>query len=183
MKIIPKILLVLSVLILLIVGFGIYKFNFSKNNIFTEETNKIDLENQIPKTEENAENTGENSQNIKDENISENTKLSGKTWIWVNTIYSNDTEVKPLSLDKFSITFKEDNTFSAKTDCNNMGGNYTQNANKISFSEIFSTKMFCENSQEELFSKMLQESQSYLLNEKGYLVLSLKLDSGSMFFK
>ena len=46
-----------------------------------------------------------------------------------------------------------------------------------------STQMFCENSQEKDFTKMLTETDSYMFTSKGELVLILKYDSGSVIFK
>jgi heat shock protein HslJ len=122
--------------------------------------------------------TGESNGEINIDTMALNTK----TWNWVKTIYSDDTEVKPKIDKKFSITFKDDKTFSATTDCNNMGGEYLLKDNQISFSKMFSTKMYCENSQEDEFTKMINETQSYLFTPKGELVLVLKFDTGSVFF-
>ena len=47
---------------------------------------------------------------------------------------------------------------------------------------MFSTKMYCESSQEDIFTKMLNETQNYFFTSKGQLVLGLKFDSGSVIF-
>ncbi|MFH1151897.1 MAG: META domain-containing protein, partial [Nanoarchaeota archaeon] len=109
--------------------------------------------------------------------------LGMKTWTWINTTYNNDTEIKPKIANKFTITFKSDKTFSASTDCNSVGGEYTVNGNKISFSKMMSTLMYCEGSQESDFTKTLNEVESYLFTSKGELVLGLKFDSGSMILR
>lgn len=109
--------------------------------------------------------------------------LDMKTWNWISTQYNNDTEIKPKVAGRFTITFKNDKTFSVTTDCNHMGGGYTINRNAISFTEMFTTEMYCEGSQENDFSKMLGEVQSYLFTSKGELILELKLDTGSMIFR
>jgi heat shock protein HslJ len=64
-----------------------------------------------------------------------------------------------------------------------MGGKYTVDKNKISFTEMFTTEMYCEGSLDSDFSKMLGEVQSYLFTSKGELILELKLDTGSMIFR
>lgn len=110
--------------------------------------------------------------------------LSMKSWQWVKTSYNNDTEITPKDVDAFTITFKDDNTFSATTDCNSMGGSYKLDNNQITFGEnMFMTRMFCENSQEQEFVSLLGEVQSYFFTNKGELIFDLKFDSGSAVFK
>lgn len=125
---------------------------------------------------------GEVAQNFEGEADPGRMTLGMKTWAWVSTTYNNNAEVKPRVEKKFTITFKDNKTFSATTDCNNVGGEYAVTGNKISFDKMFSTKMYCENSQENDFTKMLGEAQSFLFTSKGELILSLKLDSGSIIF-
>lgn len=126
---------------------------------------------------------GEVAQNFEGEADPSKMTLGMKTWNWVNTIYSDDKIVKPIKADKFSLTFKDNKTFSATTDCNGVGGEYTVNGNKISFTKMMSTLMYCDGSQESDFSKMLSETGSYMFTSKGELVLLLKYDSGSVVFK
>lgn len=125
---------------------------------------------------------GEVAQNFEGEADTSKMTLGMKTWNWVNTIYSNDTTVTPKT-NKFALTLKANKTFSATTDCNGVGGEYTLNGNKITFTKMMSTKMYCEGSQEEDYSKMLSLVQSYMFTSKGELVLILKLDTGSMIFR
>ena len=126
---------------------------------------------------------GEVAQNFEGESNSNNLTLIMKKWEWVKTIYSDNKLVAPVKQGKFSITFKSDNTFSATTDCNSIGGDYTTKDNSINFSKMISTQMYCEGSQETDFTKMLNETQNYLFDSKGELVLTMKFDSGSIFFK
>ncbi len=126
---------------------------------------------------------GEVVQNFEGEADTLKMTLGMKTWSWINTVYSDDRIVKPIVENKFKLTFKKDKTFSASTDCNGVGGEYSVDTNKITFSNMISTQMFCENSLEKDFTKMLSETQSYLFTSKGELVLILKYDSGSVFFR
>ncbi len=114
---------------------------------------------------------------------SASTTLAIKTWEWVRTTYNNDTEVSPRIAKKFALTFMDGNRFSAKTDCNTVGGEYTVSGNKIVFGKMFSTKMYCEGAQEEVFTKMLEGVAGYQLTSNKELVFDLKLDTGSMIFK
>ncbi len=110
--------------------------------------------------------------------------LDMKAWTWVKTTYNNDTELVPSSTDAFTLSFKNDGTFSATTDCNNMGGSYEINENQIMFGEdIVMTRMFCEGSQEQEFASLLGQIQSFFFTSKGELVFDLKFDSGSAMFR
>ncbi|MCA9357499.1 META domain-containing protein [Candidatus Nomurabacteria bacterium] len=115
-----------------------------------------------------------------DENVM---TLDMKPWNWQKTTYNNDTELVPNKPEDFRVTFNDDGTFSAQTDCNSLGGSYEVQDNKISFGNIAATMMFCEGSKEQEFSAMLGEVQSYLFTSKGELVLELKMDSGSSVFR
>lgn len=127
---------------------------------------------------------GEVVQNFEGEADVKKMNLYMKKWNWVNTIYNNDTTISPQKENKFSLTFNKDNTFSATTDCNGIGGKYVlDNDNRIVFSDMMSTMMYCEGSQESDFRKMLENTSSFMFNSKGELVLHLKFDSGSVIFK
>jgi heat shock protein HslJ len=99
--------------------------------------------------------------------------LNMKTWTW----FSDE------SIDKFTITFKNDGTFSATTDCNGIGGEYLLNGNKINLDKMMSTLMYCEGSQEADFSRMLGDIESYSFGSKGELIFKFKNNIGEMIFK
>ncbi|MCC2631252.1 MAG: hypothetical protein K0S38_1061, partial [Candidatus Paceibacter sp.] len=109
--------------------------------------------------------------------------LGMKSWTWQNVTYSDGTEIKPKQALAFALDFNDDGTFSATTDCNSLGGKFVAANGAIKFSEIFSTKMLCEGSQEEDFKKVLNRAAGYLFTSKGELVLDLERDSGSAIFK
>lgn len=111
-------------------------------------------------------------------------KLDMKTWKWIKTSYSNDTEILPKNADAFTISFKNDGTFSATTDCNSMNGTYKVVDKQITFGEnIAKTKKFCEGSQEQEFAEQFGKIQSYFFTSRGELVFDLKFDSGSAIFR
>ena len=126
---------------------------------------------------------GEVAQNFEGEADPSKMTLTMQKWNWVNTIYNNDTTVAPKIAKKFTITFNNNGNFSASTDCNSIGGKYTVSGTKITLNKMMSTMMYCEGSQEQDFTKMISEVQSYMFNSKGELVLILSYDSGSMIFK
>lgn len=108
--------------------------------------------------------------------------LSMKTWYWENTQYNNDTLHKPKSPKVFSLKFEKNGTLLIGTDCNTMRGEYNITDNQIAFSKMLSTRMYCKDSQEQVFAKMLNNVSSYFFTSKGRLVLELKYDSGAMMF-
>ncbi len=126
---------------------------------------------------------GEVAQNFEGEADPARMTLGMKTWNWISTTYSDGKSVKPKAENKFTLTLKSDKTFSATTDCNSVGGEYTVTGNKLVFSRMLSTMMFCEGSQEQDFVKMLGGIDSFMFTSKGELVLELKMDSGSVVFK
>ncbi len=126
---------------------------------------------------------GEVAQNFEGETNQGEMTLDTKTWTWINTKYNDDKIITPLSTGTFTITFNKNGAFSAKTDCNSIGGEYSTINNKITFDKMMSTLMYCENSQESDFTKMLEQTDSFLFTQKGEMILLLKYDSGSVLFK
>lgn len=126
---------------------------------------------------------GEVVQNFEGEADPSVMRLDMKTWTWVNTLYNDGTKITPKDATKFALTFKSDGTFSAKTDCNGVGGKYAVNGTSIGFSEMMSTLMYCEGSQEAAFTKTLTQVKSYHFTSKGELVFDLAVDSGTATFR
>jgi heat shock protein HslJ len=109
--------------------------------------------------------------------------LTSKTWIWDHTGYNDGTVIKPKKANAFTLKFNADGTFTATTDCNSVSGKVATNSYEISFTNMISTKMFCEGSQERDFQKTLEQAAGHLFTEKGELILDLKFDSGTATFK
>lgn len=126
---------------------------------------------------------GEVEQNFEGEANPATMKLDMKPWVWISALYNDGREVMPKEKDAFKITFGKDGAFSATTDCNQMGGKYTAKDGQISFTNMFATKMFCQDSQEQTFSELLRDSSSYHFTSRGELILDLKFDSGSVVFR
>ena len=108
--------------------------------------------------------------------------LDMQKWTWVKTQYSNDTELVPNKAAAFTLTFSEDGSVSATTDCNSMSGTYKLNDNQITFGPMAMTKMFCPDSQEQDFAKIFAETQSYFFTSKGELIFEFTFDSGTAVF-
>lgn len=109
--------------------------------------------------------------------------LDMKTWTWISVLYTNGTQVLPKNATAFTLSLKDNGTFSAKTDCNSVGGTYTLSGKTITFSKMVSTLMFCEGSQESVFTKLLSDTSSYNFTSKGEMIFSLKQDGGTVIFR
>ncbi|MFZ1987551.1 MAG: META domain-containing protein [Minisyncoccia bacterium] len=131
----------------------------------------------------NAMQFGEVAQNFEGEADPSRMTLGMKTWVWVSALYNDGREARPKNAGVFTLTFSADGRFSAKTDCDGIGGNYVANSNTVSFSQMMSTQMYCEGSQESDFASLLQNTQGYHFTSRGELVFDLKFDSGSVVFR
>ncbi|HOF50493.1 MAG TPA: META domain-containing protein [Candidatus Colwellbacteria bacterium] len=110
--------------------------------------------------------------------------LTGPTWVWEQTTMNDDSVIAPREADAFTLKFSTDGRVSGTTDCNNFSGSYEAgNDGAISFGEFASTLMFCEGSQENEFMTAVINSDHYLMDSAGNLVLLLKFDSGEMRFR
>jgi heat shock protein HslJ len=109
--------------------------------------------------------------------------LGMKTWVWQSASYNDGREISPKNTNAFTITFTDDATFSAATDCNSVGGKYTISDQTIIFTDIFSTLMYCENSQEAVFVQLLENTTSFFFTNRGELIFELKYDSGTATFR
>jgi heat shock protein HslJ len=126
---------------------------------------------------------GELVQNFEGEADPSKMTLGMKVWTWVRTEYSDGKKVSPKKVDAFTLTFNKDGTLSVKTDCNNMGGSYTVKGGALSFSNMVSTLMFCDGSQEGEFSAMLSAVTNYRFTSKGELILDLKAGEGTVILR
>lgn len=103
-----------------------------------------------------------------------------KSWTWSKTTMKSTSTI-PKKLNAFTLTFKADGSLSGTTDCNTFFGNYKIASTTLSFSQLGSTKMYCEGAQEGDFMATLQEVKSFLIDKSNNLTLTTT--SGSMMFK
>jgi heat shock protein HslJ len=109
-------------------------------------------------------------------------ELAGTSWVWTETLMSDDTKTTPAQADAFQITFGSDGSVSTTTDCNANAGSYTVDGNQIKLDFQISTMMACPNeAQEAEYIKDLLGVQSYHMAD-GNLVLEFPMDSGMMTF-
>jgi heat shock protein HslJ len=107
--------------------------------------------------------------------------LTEKTWTWVKTTKGTTTTSTPKKEKAFTVTFTQTGSLQGTTDCNKFLGTYTSSSNKISLSQLGSTKMYCEGSQENEFTATLQKITSYSIDNENNLVLTTA--SGTMVFR
>lgn len=117
---------------------------------------------------------GEVAQNFEGEANPAMMSLTMKTWVWVSAQYADGRITTPKASKKFTITFDAKGNFSAATDCNGIGGRYVVAGQKIVFSEMISTQMYCEGSQETEFASLLSDAETYSFTSRGELILNLK---------
>jgi heat shock protein HslJ len=115
---------------------------------------------------------------VKENQEKKSIPLEGTTWVWQYT-EKNIQKTYPKKKDAFSISFNKGN-INISTDCNTMGGTYTQNEEVFELGMLMATKMYCPDSQEGLFAGMLSQSKKITWNDKELQLLSK--ESGTMYF-
>jgi heat shock protein HslJ len=107
-------------------------------------------------------------------------------WKMVKIVGADGKELVPNKIERYALTFKpgtKENTYSLKTDCNGMGGNYITGKDKtLTIESGMSTQMYCEGSDESKVTGALIKTVSYNFTSRGELVLTLK-DKGSIIFR
>ncbi len=108
--------------------------------------------------------------------------LAATTWRWLRTESATGTVIsKPKSSKPFILSFADHDSMGSQTDCNSIAGSYTHEDLALTFGQLASTKMFCEDSQEMEYSAQLQAVHEHaILNNM--LLLSLRDDGGIMYF-
>lgn len=109
--------------------------------------------------------------------------LGMKTWVWERTEMNDGTVVVPAKPGVFTVTFLPDGRLGVGTDCNSVGGSYTAEGGSLFVTDMISTQMYCEGSQEGIFTTYLQDATTFTFTSKGELILDLKYDSGSVIFR
>lgn len=109
--------------------------------------------------------------------------LDMNEWNWIQTKNDDGTIIIPKKPGVFTLRFLQDGTFSIKTDCNGVSGSYSTKGDSLSFSQMMSTLMYCEGSQQDVFTSALGNVSTYHFTSKGELILDLKSGSGSLLFR
>ena len=109
--------------------------------------------------------------------------LTMTTWKWQRALYNDGREILPNRQESFTLKFNSNGTFSTTTDCNSAAGKYVAAGGVLTFTDIASTLMYCEGSQEAEFIQLLNNTSAYHFTSHGELILDLKFDSGSVVFR
>lgn len=113
-------------------------------------------------------------------------ELDMKSWVWTRTVAGDGRTVSPNQPLAFTLDFFPEGEFSATTDCNRIGGRYVHaregGGGNIFFSDMISTKMYCEGSQESEFATMLSEAKEFRFTSRGQLILTLA-EGAEMYFR
>jgi heat shock protein HslJ len=108
--------------------------------------------------------------------------LTGATWQWQGSQYSNDTSATPEDPSKYTIAFAEDGTYQGMADCNGIGGEYTLEDSSITISPGPTTLIACpEGSLASEFTRDL-EGAAIVFFQEGDLLIDLFADAGTMRF-
>jgi heat shock protein HslJ len=109
--------------------------------------------------------------------------LGMKTWAWQRADYSDGRVILPAQKDAFTVRFTDEDSFLVTTDCNGAGGTYVVDSDSIILTDTFSTMMYCEESEEAEFLKLLEDTERFKFTSRGELIFVLKLDSGTATFR
>jgi heat shock protein HslJ len=87
-------------------------------------------------------------------------QLEGKTFVWEKTVSSDTRITTPNTKDAFTFTIKNGQV-SGGTDCNGYSGDVTLTGTSIAMGAFMSTMMYCEGSQEAVFTGALSAAETY----------------------
>ena len=109
-------------------------------------------------------------------------KLINTTWEWIETV----TPVRTITAnqpERYTLKLLDDGKVQARFDCNRGGGRYTTSEGRISFDQLFSTRMACmPDSQDAVYMKNLNLITTFFI-EGETLYLEMPIDSGTMKFR
>lgn len=110
---------------------------------------------------------------IKKNNSKENNSFYDSKWE-LKKMHTT-TGIESITTAAFIKFDKEKKSAGGNGSCNNFGGSFTIDNNKISIQNIFSTKMYCEGVQqtEDAYFSLLQKVNNYVLKDK---ILLLYMD-------
>lgn len=184
--------IILTLLVIVLVGMFIYSLKPSPVNDYTLEDTATSTVTANPASSTEAKVATSTNQSVgapepttpndgsgtvkppEGSAIDDNQSLESKKWVWVKASSADGSNLIFKKPEAFTITFNKDKTFSATTDCNGIGGKYEKTVKALSFSEMVSTEMFCEGSNEADFSQILLGTSAYTINKSGELIMIQK---------
>jgi len=108
--------------------------------------------------------------------------LTNTVWRWTDTVMSNDTHIKPDAPERYTLEFQPGGMVAVRADCNRGSGSYLLSGSALTFGPLAMTRAMCPpGSKDTEFLRGLAavQGQSFRGDD---LVLTLKLDAGSMTF-
>lgn len=109
--------------------------------------------------------------------------VQANTWVWQKTVMADGSVVTPTKPGMFTLTFGADGNLSGKTDCNGFFGSYTFGSDGfIKFGPFGMTLMYCDGSQEAVFSSAVSKADRYSIDGTGNLQLLLSGNAGTVYF-
>jgi heat shock protein HslJ len=114
---------------------------------------------------------------------SSNATLVGPTWQWIGLTLNNPKHQSAVpDPQNYTLTLKDDGTFQAKADCNQLAGTYTMNGSALTLTHGPMTLVACPSgSQSDQFVTLLGTVSSYSIDAKD-LSLNLAKNAGVMGF-
>ncbi len=178
MKTFTYIIIAIALVVGAFFAFNRYIYNEKQGDstaTLPETTGNTNTEGNIPPGVQ-----GEMGENPEGEADPDRMTLGMTKWNWISTTVAG-TKTIPKKEKVFTLSFKADGTFSATTDCNGVGGQYKATGNKIAFSDMMSTLMFCEGSQENEYRTIFENASSFVFTSRGELIFTLKNGGTAVF--
>jgi heat shock protein HslJ len=101
-------------------------------------------------------------------------RISNTSWTLLSSTASGTKDIIA-TRSKFVLSFDASKNFTSTTDCNSVGGAYTINKSSLTFGPFVTTRMFCENAKEAIYTDLLSKTATYsVVNNNLTLTLSNK---------
>jgi heat shock protein HslJ len=112
----------------------------------------------------------------------EDTLPIGVVWSWQATRMSDGVVIVPEGRERYTLEFRPGGTVNVRADCNRGSATYVRNGSALGIGPIALTRVACPaDSRDADFLKGLDNVSGHLIRGND-LVLTLKVDSGSMQF-
>jgi heat shock protein HslJ len=109
--------------------------------------------------------------------------LTNTIWSWKETVTGDDKRIRPEAPERYTLEFQPGGMLIVRADCNRGSASYLLNGGSLSFGPIALTRAMCApGSMDSEFTRELEAVSGQLFRD-AELVLTLRLDSGSMFFR
>ena len=109
--------------------------------------------------------------------------LTGVVWQWMGSEYSNDTSTAVGEPSSYTLQFQDGGDVLVKADCNAAAGTYSATGAGLDIRLAGTALEACdEGSLSEKYVTELGDVATYVMGDRGQLVLNLKMDGGNMIF-